>query len=166
MARGDTDRSGDTAVSGDLQQSHKLSDRHPGILSQEVALRAFSICAAEVEELGLRGLKARTKAAYRKFLMENHPDKRKYRYGKNFVKSGVWIKRPHGPGANHISYWFRKYREIMDLQYLPMTLFNFEKVFELQKGFKNTADVDFGLNGPDEYGKSTELLSGQVQPVY
>jgi len=147
-------------VSGDLQQRQKPIDRHPGMLSQEIALRAFSICAAEVEELGLRGIKARTKAAYRKFLMENHPDKKK--------RGGIWIHHPayrHNAGE-HISFWFRKYREIMDLEYLPMTLFNFEKVLELQKGFKNTADVDFGLNGPDDYGKTTELLSGQVQPLY
>ena len=147
------------------QSRYIYGKRGRTIFSEEVALRAFSICATEVESLGLVGLKRKTKKVFREFMLQHHPDvKKRNPKTKHFIKTGAWITA--GNEINHISHWFRKYREIMDLQYLPMTLFNFEKILEVQKGFKNTADIDFGLNGPDDYGKATELLSGQVHPIF
>ena len=137
------------------------------IFPNEAALRAFSICAAEIETLGIGGIKKKTKARFRKFMLANHPDtKKRTAKGMCSVKTGTWLKHENRSGFEHVSFWFKKYREIMGLKYLPLTPFNFEKILEAQKGFKTTADIDFGLNGPDDYGKTTGLLSGQVHHLF
>jgi len=124
-----------------LEFHNKSNQNH---LSEKMICGVFGICATEIESCGLREIKRKTKTKFRELMCRYHPDTRKpwHKNGKR-----TWVKLSNGRSI-HISYWIKRYREVMGLKYLPTTLFNFEKTLEIQKGFKSTKDVDFGLNGP------------------
>ena len=112
------------------------------------AFDLFGIKPREIRSLGLRKIKSRAKHTYRKLMFEMHPDSKGRRWIYLYSKGRVpWnlekVRKAH--------------QKIQNLRYLPIGKedADYGAILTLEKGFKSTADVDFGLNShlAENYGK-------------
>lgn len=95
----------------------------------------------DIDRLGLRAIKIISRKRLRKAILKAHPDSggRGHLYKTN--RGGSWTLITIKTLVN----WKDL---ICGLKYTPETPKNLNQVLHLQKGFKTTNDVDFGLNGP------------------
>ena len=104
---------------------------------EQIGFMTFGVSQKDIEAMGLSSTKAVVKKRFRQLMFGIHPDKHPARN---------WILINGNPTDIHDL--IRRYRRIQALRYMPMTTENCDRVLVVQKGFKTTRHVDYGLNGP------------------
>ena len=85
----------------------------------------------------LQELKHKSRKKFRQLIFQIHPD----------TGTRKTVSRNQSRAGMNIYKLKHYYDKIQKMKYVPMTIGNCEKLLELQKGYKTTADVDLGLNG-------------------